>query len=438
MWKGCFSFILAVCCVYFLLNCFLVNSKAQTTPSVYWGAFIRGSTGNPTYPPDYRDCPWDIRTCDLFETNAGKRVSIIHFGQPWKDSSGSLSTFPSTPLNTIRTRGSIPMLNWGSWQLGGGVNQPNFKLTNITRGDYDSYITQFARSAAAWNHPFFIRFNHEMNIGGQFPWNYSDTWIDRITGFSYRNTPNDFIKMWRHVVDIFRREGATNVTWVWCPNIYYRSGSNALPFMQSYPGDAYVDWNCLDGYNHSTSMIPFSTLFTDSYNVMQQKVIGTDTICSNLVTDCNPKVKPIMIGEWASVEAGDGGTKKANWIKDAFLTQLPNNFPAIKAVVWFNWNSHPNQIIESTTISLTGFKIAVNSPYYAANNFANISTSPIEPLLASPKLGDINFDGMIDIVDIGIIIDNYSATHTTAGADVNNDGRVDIIDIGIVIDNYGR
>ena len=434
---------------------FTSRTEAQSTPSIYWGAYIRGFAGNPTYPTDYTDCPWDGRTCDRFETNAGKKVSIIHFGSAWKNSSGSFIPFPAGTLDLIRNRGTIPMLGWGSWQQGKGVNQPDFKLTNITRGDYDAYLTQWALDAKAWVHPFFLRFDHEMNIGGQFSWNFSDTWTNPATGTTYKNTSDDYINMWRHVVNIFKSVGANNVTWVWCPNIYYRSGSKALPFMQAYPGDAYVDWNCFDGYNKSsTSMTPFSALFSDSYNVMQQKVSGTDTQCSSITLGCNPKTKPIMIGEWASTEAGDGGTKKANWEKDALLTQIPNNFPAIKAAVWFNWNSDPNQIIESTSVALAGFKSAIANPIYSVNGFGNLPvgtkvlpldslTTPSPTLRPNPspvnKLGDINGDGVVDIIDIGVIIDNYGKVPiNNIKADVNRDGTVDIIDVGIVIDNYGR
>ena len=54
-------------------------------------------------------------------------------------------------------------------------------------------------------------------------------------------------------------------------------------------------------------------------------------------------------------------------------------------------------------------------------------------------VGDVNGDGKVDIVDIGVIIDNYGKTPVVnKAADINNDGVVDIIDIGLTIDNYGK
>lgn len=58
---------------------------------------------------------------------------------------------------------------------------------------------------------------------------------------------------------------------------------------------------------------------------------------------------------------------------------------------------------------------------------------------AGAKTGDINGDGNVNIVDIGIIIDNYGKNPIpNPKTDLNNDGTINIVDIGIVIDNYGK
>ncbi len=68
----------------------------------------------------------------------------------------------------------------------------------------------------------------------------------------------------------------------------------------------------------------------------------------------------------------------------------------------------------------------------------NLSGVVITPTPAG-KTGDINSDGKVDIVDIGIAIDNYGKSPIpNPKADINKDGVVNIIDIGIIIDNYGK
>lgn len=64
---------------------------------------------------------------------------------------------------------------------------------------------------------------------------------------------------------------------------------------------------------------------------------------------------------------------------------------------------------------------------------ATPSPSPI-PLV---KAGDVNRDGKVNIIDIGIVIDNYGVRPPpNPQADLNNDGVANIVDIGIIIDNY--
>ena len=116
-------------------------------------------------------------------------------------------------------------------------NQPDFQLGDLIAGTYDAYIREFAEEARDWGHPFFLRFNWEMN-GDWFPW------CEGVHG----NAPGEYVAAWRHVHDIFTAVGATNATWVWCP--YADTEKRLRADLRSlYPGDAYVDWTCLDGYN---------------------------------------------------------------------------------------------------------------------------------------------------------------------------------------------
>lgn len=55
------------------------------------------------------------------------------------------------------------------------------------------------------------------------------------------------------------------------------------------------------------------------------------------------------------------------------------------------------------------------------------------------KIGDVNNDNQVNIIDIGILIDNFGKNPILDNkADINKDGKVNIVDIGIVVDNYGK
>jgi hypothetical protein len=271
--------------------------------------------------------------------------------------------FPTPEMNTIRSRGTIPVLDWGSDALGMGLNQPQFTLASISNGSHDAYITKFAQAAAAWKNPFFLRFDAEMN-GWWLPWS------EQTNG----NQPGDFVRAWRHTVDIFRAQGATNVTWVWCPNIV---GPKSTSMNELYPGDNYVDWVSTDGYNYGTDRSNLPQSFNQIFGYSAYDG-GYDTY--QMLQTLAP-TKPIMIAEVGSSETGGS---KAAWLTDAFGTQLPNNFPAVKAVMYFNWNDGDTALswpIESSAAATSAFAAAIASPYYASNQFATLNvTGPIQPL----------------------------------------------------------
>lgn len=317
------------------------DTGAGAAGQIYWGAYVKGA-------------PWDLAPLDTFESRAGKRSSIVHWGQPWWYG-GKYEPFQTQLYERVRQRGAIPLIDWGSWDFSGGTNQPDFQLADIIAGRHDAYIRQWAAGARDWGHPFFLRLNWEMN-GSWFPWS------EVVNG----NQPGEYVRAWRHVHDLFRQVGATNATWVWSVN---EVAGQSTPIASLYPGDSYVDWVAMDSYNWGNDRAygwrSFAQAFDATYAALGQVA----------------PTKPIMIAETGSSE--DGGSK-ANWIRDAFQTQLPTRYPKVKAVVWFNWNDDDPILdwpIESSQASIDAFRQAVGgSGYYAANAFGAIATSPIRPI----------------------------------------------------------
>jgi hypothetical protein len=301
----------------------------------YWGAFING---DPTYIHYYggtwENAPWDARTWRTFESNAGKRVSVVHWGMapPWQR---PFSDYRST-FELVRKAGALNAVSMSTGSV---------RLRSIARGRYDASLRTWLRRAAAWGYPFFLRLNAEMNG----PW---EPYAPGRNG----NTATDFIRMWRHFHNLAGRAGATNITWVWCPNV--DPWKMFTPYGRLYPGRAYVDWTCLDGYNQSGTQT-FNWLFRSSYARLLKLA---------------PR-KPVMIAETASVEGGIG---KAAWITEALANQLPNLFPRVKAILWFNWRIYERGTwwewpIESSAGAQAAFRNAIASAYYVpGGNFRNL------------------------------------------------------------------
>jgi hypothetical protein len=320
--------------------------------SIYWGAEIDGATYNSLYgTTTYGKPPWDDNSWNLFESHAGKKVSILHWANeaPWvHDFNYYLSM-----QEKVRTRGDLSLISMSSGSV---------PLRDIANGAYDGYFTTWAQQAAAWGHPFFLRWDWEMNGNWM-------QWSPGVNG----NTASDYVDAWRHIHTLFTQAGATNVTWVWCPNV--DPGNSWTPMSQVYPGSAYVDWTCLDGYNKGSIYTPpgwrsFSTLFSSSYTNLLQLA----------------PTKPIMVGETSSEESGGS---KASWITDLLGTQLPQNFPQIKALLWYNHRAYDSGLnywwpweIESSAAAQTAFANGISSSYYASGgSFGNLPLlAPISPI----------------------------------------------------------
>ncbi len=324
------------------------------TGSIYLGALMKGeeyqaASPKPTTAPcyaqyqKYTDTPWDCDTYDKFESNAGKKISILHYRQPapWFQ-----TTFYGDVADKMTSRGAIPLISMFS-SRDQPTTQPEIQLRDIANGSYDTQIKAWATNVKNYGKPFFLRFNWEMN----------GNWYEY--GRQAKANPADYVDAWRHFHDVTVANGATNINWVWCPNIVH---TGSTPLTSLYPGEAYVDWTCMDGYNfagtRNAPWLSFTGVFQQTYSELL-------SLAPN---------KPIMIAETSSSELG--GSKPA-WITSALRTELPNNFPKVKALIWFNWRIEENGVwhdwpIESSAASQQAFRDGISSPYYSSNNYGSL------------------------------------------------------------------
>lgn len=281
--------------------------------------------------------PASMSDLATFEQNAGKKVAIINFWQYW---AGSNSAVNVTLLQNAANHGSVPMITWVPRALDG--SNPNwYDLGTIRAGGQDSYIRSSAQALKTYGGPVLLRFAHEMN-GNWYPWG---------------DEPQLYITAWKHVHDIFTSAGATNVKWVWSPNV--EDAWTPLSMLaQYYPGDAYVDWVALDGYNKGSSGYGWQTwnqIYTASYRDI-----------TSLTS------KPLMIAEVSSNEAtlaqAAVGLSKASWIRDALTVGVPS-MPRIKALIWMNDNLISTEgccdwRIQSSYAAEMAFRQTVSSSLY--------------------------------------------------------------------------
>jgi endoglucanase len=124
-------------------------------------------------------------------------------------------------LDQVLSDGRTPVLSLLPRPYGIAFVTRNTLLEDIGDGDYDSTIRSYAR-AIGMRGPsaVVVRFAPEMELEGAHVWS--------------QGKPDAYIRAYRHLVEVFRAERATNVVWMWSP-----AGNDGAD--KFYPGDDVVD-----------------------------------------------------------------------------------------------------------------------------------------------------------------------------------------------------
>lgn len=307
-----------------------VDAGARTAP-VALGAYVPHADENPSL-------------IDSFGHEVGRQPLIIT----------SFKTFDQAPvylpqLEGIHNHGAVPMITWEPQTSSEG----RIDLSKIAGGAFDGYLSDAAHVAANWGKPLMIRIGQEMN-GSWYPWSPA-----------FGNSARSFVATWRHIVRLFRREGASNVQWIWTP---YVQTENNLPFKRFYPGDRYVDWAGVDGYNWGGRFAwkSFHELFASSYHRLLR------------LTD-----RPLMVGE---VGSGEIGGNKARWLRAMLRHDIPR-MPHFRAVVWFDQVDEKGDLrVDTSGAALSSLRRWTSKPLYASSRRALLRT-PSHLSLISTLLG---------------------------------------------------
>ena len=301
-------------------------------------------------------CPADEQAFTDLQQQSGRLAKVYMNFQNW---SGEWTQFSTRLADNSLKHGGVFMVVWmPAGPKPEGRSDSDWNCAAVASGKHDEYIKRYAADVAKWSgeqhKPLMIRFAHEMN-GGWYPWGVA---FKRDGQRHNGNTPADYVAMWRHVWEIFKAAGAKDVTWIWSPNILYINDNNSreqaeADYAALYPGDAYVDWIGLDGYNNGTKAKwkSFADLFDPSYRAITRI-----------------SAKPLMIAEFGCSEKGaPPGTSKAAWIAQGYA-EIPLRFPRVQLVNWFDRDKtrhgETDWRFNSSPEALEAYKAAVNSSLY--------------------------------------------------------------------------
>jgi beta-mannanase len=268
-----------------------------------------------------------------FENLICREIDIVSFYWSW---GLGKSEVPFFWIDSILNGGKIPLVTWEPWvppndykYPANSIEDPNFNLNKITRGYFDDYIYFWTNSLKKIDGKIYLRPMHEMN-GNWYPW----------CGTTNSNHPEEYILAWQHIHEVFKNEDVTNVEWVWCPYALPVPNTVDNSIFGYYPGDDYVDWLALDGYNWGNTR-PWSHWqeFNDIFHGPYKTILNLSS-------------KPIMVSEIGCTESGGS---KAMWISEAYKV-IEEYYTSIRAVVWFNVQKECDWRIESSKESLSSFR----------------------------------------------------------------------------------
>jgi len=247
------------------------------------------------------ELPWDYER--YFELSADLQVHprIVSWYQAWGDHDEA--AFKQEAFKAAHKAGLLPMVTWEPWinKFEGFEDRAlDSSLVLLNKGCFDRYIHRWAREAVRYGHPFFLRPLHE-------PGNPWYTW-----SIEHGNSPATVREAWKHIVTIFRQEGANNVAFVWTP---YTVADTAL-----WPGDEYVDWIGLDVFNYGT--LVDQGMWTDLRSLV--KVLRDPLQAHG---------KPFMLAESGTTA---GGGNAADWWVDAFRDLSLPDLKDVRGVVLFD------------------------------------------------------------------------------------------------------
>jgi Glycosyl hydrolase family 26 len=215
---------------------------------------LPGSAPLPTSPASYLGVyehgpPRDYQRVTTFSQAAGQQPNLVGYYSGWGEH------FQVSFARTVDAHGAVTIVQW---------DPTGASVAGIAAGGYDNYLRMFADSVRDFGRPVVIGFGHEMNA----------TWYT----WGYRRVPpRTFVMAWRHIVRMFRTQGADNVTWVWTINADLPSTG---PIADWWPGAGYVTWVGIDGYYYRSSdtfASVFGRTITQARELTHKPVLVSET-----------------------------------------------------------------------------------------------------------------------------------------------------------------
>lgn len=256
-----------------------------------------------------------------FEEKIGVKPDYISTFLFWSDG----NYFPIELATNVKNNGQTLVIYWESRDAKErNLNDKKYSYDAILNGEWDDYINGIGRTIADTGTQVILIPFVEMN-GNWYPWSITKN------NNSAEKHKLSYLRIYELTRDI------PNLKLGWTVNNGSTPDTIENSIASLYPGDDYVDYVGVDGFNFGTPWQNFDEIFEDS------------------LAELKKLNKPIVIFSTASSD----GEKKAQWIED-FGKQITNH-PEVTGFIWFNVDKERDWRIWSDDKSLEAFKKILNS-----------------------------------------------------------------------------
>jgi hypothetical protein len=215
------------------------HASLPTQPGSLLGVYVSG-------------VPHSVTPVLDFMSQSGTRLRVTSYYSGWNE------PFQTSFAWTLYSQHITPLVQ---------IEPTKVSLAAIADGSQDGYLVSYANQVRRFRHPVILSFAHEMN-GAWYSWGYRHT------------SASVFIAAWRHIVNVFRAEGADNITWLWTVNSLAVRGATVVNPDAWWPGSQYVTWVGIDGYYYAAKET-FSSLFApimrDIHAVTSDPILISET-----------------------------------------------------------------------------------------------------------------------------------------------------------------
>lgn len=212
-----------------------------------------------------------VREANAFQTASQTNPAIVHVHLDWKsdgaDGSGQLIDFNSynndfgASISEVAAEmalnNRILAISWDPMSIEAedpgyydATLKPRITLSEILNGSLDTFIRTFAQQVAALDLPVMMTLFGESNAMALFGYgangtSFGESLVDRTGKYGDPNAEDGAERVrdaFRHVIDIFREEGADNVSWYQYMSTGLMTEADSIHPSEFYAGDDYIDW----------------------------------------------------------------------------------------------------------------------------------------------------------------------------------------------------